>query len=242
MLEVTQNGILTLHTVGKVCREDIKVNVNVAGGDSHYDAFWDVYQQNGERTIYRWGFTGRGWTDEIFKPKYNIAPVGSSDYMFVYTKIANLKACLESCGVTLDLSKATNTANIFAYSYSLTTLPKIDLSSSTVNNGTFDGDYKLKSIDELVLGENTPYSNGSFNECYELENMIVTGTIGKNGFNVKWSTKLSKASIESIINALSSTTSGLSVTISKTAKEAAFTDAEWSALIATKSNWTISLA
>jgi hypothetical protein len=65
--------------------------------------------------------------------------------------------------------------------------------------------------------------------------------IGQKNFNVHWSPKLSKASIESIINALSSTTSGLTVTISKTAKEAAFTSAEWSALIATKSNWTISL-
>jgi hypothetical protein len=65
--------------------------------------------------------------------------------------------------------------------------------------------------------------------------------IGQKNFNVHWSPKLSKASIESIINALSSTTSGLTVTISKTAKEAVFTTEEWATLIATKPNWTISL-
>lgn len=240
-INIDKNGTTTLATAGKYCDRNIDVNVEVSG-DSHYDAFWDVFQQNGERTLYRFGIAGRGWADEIFKPKYNIVAIGNNTSMFTYTKIADMKACLESCGVTLDLSKATNTANIFAYNYDLTTLPKIDLSSSTTNNGTFDGDSNLKTIDELVVGEKTPFSNGSFNLCSALENMIVTGTIGQNGFNVQWSTKLSKASIESIINALSSTTSGLSITISKTAKEAAFTDAEWSALIATKSNWTISLA
>ena len=239
-INITKNGTTTLATAGKYCDRNIDVNVEVSG-DSHYDAFWDVFQQNGGRADYRYSFSGQGWTDETFKPKYNIVAT-EAERMFVRSGIANLKACLESCGVTLDLSKATNTANIFAYCYSLTTLPKIDLSSSTTNNGTFDGDYKIKTIDELVVSEKTPFSSGSFNNCTALENMIVTGTIGQNNFNVKWSTKLSKASIESIINALSSTTSGLSVTISKTAKEAAFTDAEWSALIATKSNWTISLA
>lgn len=32
LFEMTQNGTLTLHTTGKTCREDIKVNVNVEGG------------------------------------------------------------------------------------------------------------------------------------------------------------------------------------------------------------------
>ena len=243
-INITKNGTTTLATAGKYCDRNIDVNVDAvykAGQKAEYDRFWDVFQQNGSRIDYRYSLGGPGWTDETFKPKYNIVAT-EAERMFVRAKIANLKACLESCGVTLDLSKCTNTANIFAYCYSLTTLPKIDLSSSTVNNGTFDGDYKIKTIDELVVSEKTPFSSGSFNGCTALENMIVTGTIGQNNFNVKWSTKLSKASIESIINALSSTTSGLSVTISKTAKEAAFTDAEWAALIATKSNWTISLA
>ena len=52
---------------------------------------------------------------------------------------------------------------------------------------------------------------------------------------------LDKASTTSVVNALSSTATGQTATFNKTAKEAAFTDTEWSELIATKSNWTISL-
>ena len=73
-----------------------------------------------------------------------------------------------------------------------------------------------------------------------------------SSLDMKSCTLLSKASITSIINALSSTTSGLTVTLSKTAVNTAFetesggadgsTSQEWLALATTKSNWTISLA
>jgi hypothetical protein len=69
-----------------------------------------------------------------------------------------------------------------------------------------------------------------------------------------WSTSLSKESITSIINALSDSTSGFSVTFSKQAVDNAFgyviddyewfdgtNSAEWKALVATKPNWTINL-
>jgi hypothetical protein len=67
------------------------------------------------------------------------------------------------------------------------------------------------------------------------------GTVSVSGLNLQWSTKLSKASITSIINCLSSTTSGLSITLSKTAVDNAFTAEEWAALENTKHNWTIAL-
>jgi hypothetical protein len=240
-INITENGTTTLATAGKYCDRNIDVNVNVPVGDNYYDTFWDAYQSQGTRDSYRYAFAGFGWTDEIFKPKYNIVNRSSGDSMFAYSRIRDMKSCLESCGVTLDLSKSTYTGYFAMYCSYLTTLPKIDLSSATSNTSTFYNCPVLKTIDELVVSENTVFQS-SFNLCPALENMIVTGTLAKNGFDVQWSTKLSKASIESIINALSSTTSGLTVTISKTAKEAAFTAEEWSALIATKTNWTISLA
>jgi hypothetical protein len=76
-----------------------------------------------------------------------------------------------------------------------------------------------------------------------LKNVIFEGTIGCD-FNMSIAPILSKASITNIIEHLSTTTSGLSVTLSKAAVETAFgstTSAEWTSLIATKSNWTISL-
>ncbi len=235
-IEIKKNGTTTLATAGKYCDRNIDVNVSVGN-----DAFWDAFQDNGNRTSYLYGFSGDGWKDETFKPKYNIAPTGNAHYMFAYSHIADVKACLESCGVTLDFSKASGANSTFSYCRKLTTLPKIDLSSATTSSNTFYNSTLLQTIEELKVSTKTTFS-GSFGECKSLENMIVTGTIAKNGFNVQWSTKLSKASIESIINALSGTTSGLTVTISKTAKETAFTDSEWATLIATKPNWTISLA
>lgn len=240
-IDITENGTTTLATAGKYCDKNIDVNVNVQSGDNHYDAFWDSFQNNGKRRDYRYGFSGIGWTDEIFKPKYDIISNSSTD-MFGYARFVDFKACLAYNGVTFDVSASKTTNRLFGFCYDVISLPKIDLSSATANTGTFTDCYVLKTIDELVVSATTPYHNTNFRNCEELESLNVTGTIGQNNFDVHWSTKLSKASIESIINALSSTTSGLTVTISKTAKEAAFTDAEWATLIATKSNWTISLA
>ena len=106
----------------------------------------------------------------------------------------------------------------------------------------FNGARNLVTIEKIIIKtDGSQVFNGAFDTCNSLENLTIEGTIGQNGLNLQWSTKLSRASIESIANALSSTTSGLSITLSKTAKEAAFTDTEWADLIATKSNWTINL-
>ena len=90
----------------------------------------------------------------------------------------------------------------------------------------------------MCVDENTLFTS-TFIQCNALENLTIDGTIGQNNFNLKDSTKLSKASIESVIDALSTTTSGLTVTFSKTAVDNAFTADEWAALKATKSNWDI---
>lgn len=99
----------------------------------------------------------------------------------------------------------------------------------------------MVSIEEMIVGASTGY-NATFAAATDLTDLTVSGVIGQNGFDVKDCKKLTKASITSVINALSPTTSGLSVTISKTAKESAFTPEEWSVLESTKSNWTIALA
>ena len=71
-------------------------------------------------------------------------------------------------------------------------------------------------------------------------NSDITGTIA-NSLGIAES-PLTKASIESIIGALSGTVTGKTLTVNAAAKQAAFTDSEWSALIGTKPNWTFSLA
>jgi hypothetical protein len=133
----------------------------------------------------------------------------------------------------------------FSYS-SLTVLPVINCTKSNNNNNIFYSSKALHTIEKWVLKDDgsQPFSN-CFNLCESLENIVIEGTIGQNGLNLQWSTKLSKASITNTINVLSTTTSGLSVTLSQTAVNNAFTGgstgSEWLNLIATKNNWTINL-
>ncbi|MBE6965534.1 MAG: hypothetical protein E7441_05815 [Ruminococcaceae bacterium] len=61
-----------------------------------------------------------------------------------------------------------------------------------------------------------------------------------HSISFEWLT-LSKESITSIVNALSDSATGQTITFKKSAKEAAFTDTEWTELIATKPNWTLAL-
>ena len=43
-----------------------------AGKQSEYDRFWDAFQNKGERTVYWYGFSGYGWTNDTLCPKYPI--------------------------------------------------------------------------------------------------------------------------------------------------------------------------
>ena len=127
----------------------------------------------------------------------------------------------------------------------------VDLSSCTSSDYMFAYSM-LSTIDELVLSEKTKIASNMFTGVERLTHLIVSGVIASNGFDIHWSTKLDKESITSIINCLSTTTSGLAVTVSQTAVNKDFettegandgaTSAEWLALIGTKSNWTINLA
>ena len=211
------------------------------GKQDEYDAFWDEYQQNGARTNYQHAFSGHGWTEKTFKPKYDMMPSrGDGMFRLNTTMTGDFVELLKTLDVTLDFSKCTNFNDAFSYCY-FDRIGIIDTTSAS-NLGTTFAYSRIRTIDKLVLKSDgsQKYSN-PFASQEHLENLTIEGTIGQNGFNVQYSTKLSKASITSIINALSTTTSGLTVTLSQTAVNNAFTTDEWNALIATKSNWTISL-
>ena len=139
-------------------------------------------------------------------------------------------ACLWSAhfGV-LDFSKCTGSSSLNYLFYS--------------HNGS--NVYCVKKIDKLICSKNTTFnvtagSSGSFYGATYLTDITVGGTLGKS---INFGTcPLNKASIESVVNALSNDVTGQTATFKKTAVESAFTDAEWEALIAKKSNWTISKA
>lgn len=223
-----------------------------AGKKAQYDAFWDNFQSYGNRKDYKLAFSREGWNDETFKPKYNMR-VTSATQMFEMSRIVNLTKALKDNGVVLDTSKSTNVSNMFYYSQHIKQIPVIDVTNCSSNViGLFGTCRALETVEKLILkNDGSTVIDRCFVNANSLRNIIIEGVIGQNGFDVQQSTKLSKASLTSIINALSATTSGLTVTLSKTAVNKAFetsagagdgsTSAEWQILIAPKSNWTISL-
>jgi hypothetical protein len=100
----------------------------------------------------------------------------------------------------------------------------------------------VHTIECVVLKENgsqkftTPFQN-----CTNLKNIIIEGKIGQNGFDVRWSTKLTHDSLMSIINALydySTDTSGTTYTLTLgTENLAKLTDSEKA--IATQRGWSL---
>ncbi len=226
-----------------------------AGKQAEYDEFWDTYQSNGERTHYNYAF--QQWALDIIKPKYDIKPTGLANNLFygvkapiVGSKTVDMVEWLNELGIILDLSKATN-INYLLTDVAFGRIGVIDATSATQMTYTFQRMKHLVTIDKFILkSDGSQVFSGNFIECAKLENITIEGTIGQNGFNVQWSTKLSKSSITSIINALSSTTSGLTVTLSKEAVDKAWGTPnnnngtltfEWAQLLGTKPNWTISL-
>lgn len=60
--------------------------VFTAGKTAEYDAFWDSFQNYGNKTSY-WGAFAY-WKDDIYKPKYTIR-AASTNYMFYNSTIAD---------------------------------------------------------------------------------------------------------------------------------------------------------
>lgn len=214
-----------------------------AGKQAEYDAFWESAQVGSTGAIFTYlpyAFAGCGWTDDTFKPKYDIKPVGNANGLFRQCRIRNLKQCLESCGVILDLSSVTGITGGFGYSEYLKVLPKLDFSNLVSATQVFASGAVLETIEEIKFGENTTFSQ-TFNNCTLLTHMIATGVIGKNGLDLHWSTKLTHESLLSIIDCLkdySQDTSGTTWAVTIGAENLAkLTDAEKA--VATQKGWTL---
>lgn len=217
-----------------------------AGKQAEYDALCDNVQQNGNRTDYRYFFFQTMFTH--IDPKYPIR-ASNSDSMFgnaVNIETVNWEK--------FDLTNTSSLYNAFGYCRKLQSIDTdlaVSVNMATVLNSIFRNCNALVRVKKIMAFPEAVWKN-SFDECYELVDIIFVGTIGSNGLDMHWSTKLSKASITSIISALSTTTSGLTVTLSTAAVNKAFEtsegandgieSAEWKALKETKSNWNIGYA
>lgn len=222
------------------------------GKQAERDAFWDAFQ-TAPRVVWSGAFQNSCWNDDTFYPKYDLIPTGSAQSLFRYCGITDLEKRLEECGIILDTSEATSLNCGFGES-DLTVIPTINLTKCTTSgatHGLFSGCYPLKTIRKIIVSEMTMFSS-SFLNCRMLENITFEGVIGSDiDFNT--CTKLTEASIRSIIEHLSDTASGKTLTLSKVAVDNAYgwyigdsfapgsSSGAWDVLVASKPNWTITL-
>ena len=218
------------------------------GKQAEYDRFWGAYQQNGNRTDYQNCFSGEGWTDETFKPKYDI--ISTNGYMvFRRCGFQDLGATIRNSGkrvvINHDYLQFT-----FQQSQQLEVIEGIELQTPLIYiNGAFAYCNKLRKIQTLPISENA--TTLDFISIPLLEEISFSGVIPVS-LSFQHSTKLNKASIESIIGHLSTTASGKTLTLSRTAVDNAFetskgaadgeTSDAWNTLRATKTNWTVTLS
>ena len=217
------------------------------GQQQAYDEFWNAYQSRGTRTNYRNGFGGIGWTDNTLKPKYPILPAVTDAYMmFAAARVQDIATIFPSITVS------GTSQYMFYNNYTVTHIGEISLNDEM--NGTFQGCSGLVTIDKLIIN----YANTSgkahsstFSTCSSLKNIVIEGEI-KGNLSVSASTKLSKNSLISSINALSTESTGKTFTLSTTAVNNAFetstgandgsTSEEWLTLTGTRTNWTIAIS
>ncbi len=146
------------------------------GDKEEHDRFWDFYQTNGKRTDYLYGFAGKGWTDNTYNPKYSITPSANCQNTYSYSTITDTK-------VPIDISGAVrNVSNMFS-------------------------DTKLVTIRELIVSETTASEasrglTNVFTGSNRLENITIVGVIATS-IDMQWCTKLTTASLQSILAALS---------------------------------------
>lgn len=217
-------------------------DVYEAGKKAEYDAFWDDYQGNGSLKSYSGAFSGGCWNEKNFKPKYDIIANNAQNMFWCNSMNIDLVEYLNSIGIKLDTSNSINNSAMFSFS-SFTRVGVIDFTKANSSYSTFGDSTKLKTIDKIIYHDKLVLTT-AFTRCTALENMIVEGTIGQNGFDIHWSTKLSATSLYSIVSALSPTFEG--TIILPTTAEANYNynppagaPQTWAELVATKSNWDI---
>ena len=133
---------------------DITIHYNKSWGMvAEHNAFWDAYQQNGNRTNYTYAFYGAGWTDENYNPKYPFA-VTAANGMFQGSYITDTK-------VPIDFTDVGNNSQTFAWATRIVTIHKVIYAANVaLDSNAFSGCSKLENITvDGFLGSNMKFSD-----------------------------------------------------------------------------------
>lgn len=172
-----------------------------AGQQAEYDRFWDTFQENGNRTNYELAFAGEGWTDETFKPKYDVtATYNYATQMFWGSNITDLAGMLKKQNVKLITEGCKNPVQMFQNS-KIETIPPLDFSSANGSTTYCFASTSIKTIERLKVSENTNFHPQIFSYASALKNIAFEGVIGTD-ISFKDCKSLTHQSLMSIINAL----------------------------------------
>jgi hypothetical protein len=154
-----------------------------AGKKTAYDEFWDSYQDYGKRTDYDNMFSGNGWNNFTFNPKYDIN--AQSAYMILRDiKFAgDFAAFLESKGITFDTSRAASMMYAFSAMSNVTRIGIVSLEGLSYYGNTaemFSGSAKLETIDLIIPHPTYKIPFTFFTGCNALKNIRIGGTIRGN--------------------------------------------------------------
>lgn len=185
------------------------------GRQAENKAFWDLITQNNTRKP--WAYLLMGWSCEYVRPPYKICPT-SGTLAQMFSENPALKKVesefFDFSGYTP--TQATGTSAWYALFRTSTNLEEIeDLGMKA--GGYYQTYFNCPNLHTIAVVRTQAETawNGAFNGCTSLANLKIEGTIGQNGFDVHWSTKLSKASILSILRACNKENAGVTITLPK---------------------------
>ena len=145
------------------------------GKQAEYDAFWDAYQDNGNRNVYVDGFIREGWNEVTYNPKY---PIVGGTYGF---------------------------QSMYSNSHIVDTKVETILRGTGTLRATFNGCGLLKRIHSLVLEVPVTDAANCFNSCEDLEEINIScvgnGCIDAD-LNLSACSNLTNGSVDNILNAL----------------------------------------
>lgn len=246
-------------TMNFICVDnDINISVNYYksyGAQVEYNRFWDDFQECGTKIDYGWAFCGAGWNIDTFKPKYDIIPSGGYMIFRNFNRGSKRKPIdmVELCK-NLDITFSTKNATTMTYIFqnaNISRLGTIHLGQVAAYENTFIQCSNLVTIEEIDFGtKGTQLWYNVFKGCTKLANLnSVQGIIGQNADFSEC--PLTAQSIKNVVNVLSDTASGKTITLKKTAVNTAFNidvddestwgeGTEYYELRHSKDNWTFS--
>ena len=230
-----------------------------AGRKAEYDAFWDAFQNYGNRKSYRGAF-GSCFTADNFKPKYPIVPKrtynndNAEAEMFYYTNRDNPNNPIDLSDYPIDLSHlndnyvgGTNTVfrnayveNVFVDLAGFTSIGTLFIygdASRSPNNIRFRITESTTTIGDILYYV-ARFENSKLTLSFTEDSVLVASLrLGQTEY-------ITPEGIRNIFGVMSDSATGQTLTLKTAAVTNAFGSVdseEWQTLVASKPNWTISL-